>query len=46
MEYKGNVAGVVRMDTVVEKHGPVETDVMDHLVGITFMLVFSNQLVS
>ena len=43
---KGNVAGVVRMDTVAEKHGPVETDVMDHLVGITFMLVFSNRPVS
>ena len=43
---KGNVAGVVQMDTVVEKHGPVETDVMDHLVGITFMLVFSNRPVS
>ena len=43
---KGNVAGVVQMDTVAEKHGPVETDVMDHLVGITFMLVFSNRPVS
>ena len=41
-----NVVGVVQMDTVAEKHGPVETDVMDHLVGITFMLVFSNRPVS
>ena len=46
IQSKGNVAGVVQMDTVAEKHGPVETDVMDHLVGITFMLVFSNRPVS
>ena len=40
MEYKGNVAGVVQMDTVAEKVGPLEMDVMDHLVVINLMLVF------
>ena len=46
MEYRENVAGVVLMDTVAEKVGPLEMDVMDHLVVITFMLVFFTQLVN
>ena len=43
---RGNAAGVVKMDIVVEKVGPLEMDVMDHLGVITIMLVFFNQLVS
>ena len=43
---KGNVAGVVQMDTVVEKVGHLEMDVMGHLVVITSMLVFLTRLVS
>ena len=43
MEYKGNAAGVVQMDTVAEKVG-LEMDVMDHLVGMTSMLVFLTQM--
>ena len=43
---KGNVVGVVQMDTVAEKVGPLEMDVMDPLVDITSMLVFFNRLVS
>ena len=43
---KGNVAGVVQMDTVAEKDGPLEMDVMDHLVVITTMFAFLGQQVS
>ena len=43
---KGNVVGVVQMDTVAEKVGSVEMDVMDHLVVKTSMLVFLSRLVS
>jgi len=43
---KGNVAGVVQMDTVAEKVGPLEMDVMDRMVVITSMLVFFNRLES
>ena len=43
---KGNVVGVVQMDTVAEKIGPVEMDVMDHLVVMASMLVFLSRLVS
>ena len=46
IEPKGNVAGVVQMDTVAENVIPVKTDVMDHLVVKTSMLVFLSQLVS
>ena len=46
MEYRGNVAGVVQMDTVAENVIPVKTDAMDHLVVKTSMLVFLSQLVS
>ena len=38
MEHKGNVAGVVQMDTVAEKAGPLEMDVMGHLVVITIVI--------
>ena len=41
---KGNVVGVVQMDTVAEKIGPVEMDVMDHLVVMTSMVVFLTQM--
>ena len=40
MEYRGNAVGVVLKDTVAEKIGPLEMDVMGHLAGIIFMLVF------
>ena len=43
---KENVAGVVQMDTVAEKAGPLEMDVMDHLVVITTMFAFLGQQVS
>ena len=46
IQSKGNVAGVVQMDTVAEKIGPVEMDVMDHLVVMASMLVFLSRLVS
>ena len=42
---KGNVAGVVQMDTVAEKVGPLEMDVMDHLVVKTTMFAFLGQQV-
>ena len=42
---KGNVPGVVQMDTVAEKIGHVEMDVTDHLVVMASMLVFLSQLV-
>merc|ERR1719495_1220262 len=41
---KGNVAGVVHMDTVAEKVGPLKMGVMGQLVVITSMLVFLGQL--
>ena len=40
MVYKGNVAGVVQMDTVAENVIPVKMDAMDHLVVIINMHVF------
>ena len=43
---KGNVAGVVQMDTVAEKVGPLEMDVMDYLVVKTTMFAFLDQQVS
>ena len=43
---KGNVAGVVHMDTVVKKVGHLEMDVMGHLVASIYMLVLIRQLVS
>ena len=45
MEHKGNVAGVVQMDTVAEKVWPLEMDVMDHLVVKTTMFAFLGQQV-
>ena len=41
---RGNAAGVVKMDIVVEKVGPLEMDAMDHLVVMASMLVFLNQM--
>ena len=46
MEYKGNVAGVVQMDTVAEKVGPLEMGVMGLLVVLIGMNVFRSQVVS
>ena len=46
MEYRGNVAGVVQMDTVAEKVGPLAMDVMDLLAVMINMLVMSSQQVS
>ena len=40
---KGNVAGVVQMDIVAEKDGPLEMDVMDHLVVMLAIDVFVNR---
>ena len=40
---KGNVAGVVQMDTVAEKVGPLEMGVMEHLVVKTTMFAFLGQ---
>ena len=37
--HKENVAGVVQMDTVAEKVGPLAMDVMDILVVMINMLV-------
>ena len=45
MEYRGNVTGVVQMDTVAEKVGLLEMDVMDHLVVKTTMFAFLGQQV-
>ena len=40
---KGNVAGVVQVDTVAEKIGLLAMDVTDHLVVVTSMHVFVNR---
>ena len=42
---KENVVGVVQMDTVAEKVGPLEMGVMDHLVVKTTMFAFLGQQV-
>ena len=41
-----NVVGVVQMDTVAEKVGPLAMDVMDLLAVMINMLVMSSQQVS
>ena len=46
MEHKGNVAGVVQLDTVAEKVGCLEMDVMDHSGVMKNMFALLSQQVS